>query len=217
MPNRLRTLIVDDSAVMRRGIRTLLELDDGIEVVGEAGDGDAALAMAAQTSPDIVLLDVRMPRRDGLSIVAELTRTARVLMLTFSDESHVVREAMAAGATGYLVHGTFDADSLAATVRSSASGMAALSGPALTAMMAGDQPAAGPRPGKASAWGLSVRQAEVMDLISQGRSNREIARELFLTEKTVKNHINQIFMKLSASNRGQAIATWLGTGPGTQP
>ena len=214
MTDNIKALIVDDSAVVRRGVRTLLELDGGIDIVGEADDGEVGLALAAQTQPDIVLLDVRMPRRDGLSIVAELSRSARVLMLTFSDDSHVVRQAMSAGATGYLVHGTFDADSLAATVRSAAAGMAALSGPAISAMMGGggtDEP----HPDKAEKWALSARQAEVMDLISQGRTNREIAKELFLTEKTVKNHINQIFTKLNAGNRGQAIAAWLGTAPST--
>lgn len=216
MTGKIKALIVDDSAVVRRGVRTLLELDDGIEVVGEASDGDAALALATESRPDIVLLDVRMPRRDGLSIIAELAQSARVLMLTFSDESNVIHKAMAAGATGYLVHGTFDADSLAATVRSAASGMAALSGPALSAMMTPEQPDAS-SPDKAATWGMSLRQAEVMDLIAKGRSNREIARDLFLTEKTVKNHINQVFSKLGAANRGQAIATWLGTASGSQP
>lgn len=217
MTDRIKALIVDDSAVVRRGVRTLLELDDDIEVVGEAGDGDAALALAAETQPDIVLLDVRMPRRDGLSIIAELAQAARVLMLTFSDESHVIHQAMAAGATGYLVHGTFDADSLAATVRSAASGMAALSGPALSAMLAPAQAEPVNGADRAGKWGLSLRQAEVMDLIAQGSSNREIAKALFLTEKTVKNHINQVFSKLDAANRGQAIATWLGTAPGSPP
>lgn len=206
---RVRTLIVDDSAVVRRGLRTLLELDDAIEVVGEADDGDSALLLTAETRPDIVLLDVRMPRRDGLSVVATLAGQARVLMLTFSDEPHVVRSAMEAGATGYLVHGTFDAESLAATVRSAAAGMAAFSGPALTAVMTPAEPDSVAERGEQ--FGLSPRQVEVMELIAAGRGNREIARELFLTEKTVKNHINQIFTKLQADSRGQAIALWLGT------
>lgn len=206
----VRTLIVDDSAVVRRGVRTLLELHEGLEVVGEAGDGDTALALAGETSPDIVLLDVRMPQRDGLSVVAELAAQSRVLMLTFSDEPDVVRAALDAGATGYLVHGTFDADSLAATVISAAAGMAAFSGPALAAVR---MPATDPRDAdsRARGWGLSERQGEVMSLIAAGHGNREIARELFLTEKTVKNHINQIFAKLGVRNRGQAIAVWLGT------
>ena len=95
--------------------------------------------------------------------------------------------------------------------------MAALSGPALTAMMGSATPAPLTAHEKGPQWGLSLRQAEVMELISQGRSNREIAKELFLTEKTVKNHINQIFTKLDASNRGQAIAAWLGTAPTSTP
>lgn len=209
MTHPVRTLIVDDSAVVRRGVRTLLELDEGIEVVGEAGDGESALALAAESRPDIVLLDVRMPKRDGLSVVSTLAQGSRVLMLTFSDEPHVIRSAMESGATGYLVHGTFDAESLAATVRSAASGMAAFSGPALTAMMAPPEPP--DLAAKGLEWGLSLRQVEVMELIAAGRGNREIARDLFLTEKTVKNHINQIFSKLQVQTRAQAIALWLGT------
>ncbi len=207
MATPVRVAIVDDSAVMRRGISALLEVDEGVVVVGEAGDGDEALALADRESPDIVLLDVRMPRRDGVSVVRELSARCRVLMLTFSDETDIIRRALDEGAVGYLVHGTFDADSLAAMVRTAAAGTTALSGPALTAVLSPAAPAR--RTGEE--WGLSARQAEVMDLVSRGQNNRAIAQGLFLTEKTVKNHINQIFAKLGASSRGEAIATWLGT------
>ncbi|MFV0407025.1 MAG: response regulator [Propioniciclava sp.] len=200
-------LIVDDSEVMRRGIRTLLELDDSLQILGEAADGNEALHLATQLKPQVTLMDVRMPGRDGLSVVAEIAALGRVLMLTFSDEPHVVREALASGAIGYLVHGTFDADSLAATVHSAAAGMSTLSGPALQAVQ---EPARAATTDPAPTWGLSARQGEVMDRIASGMSNRQIARELFLTEKTVKNHINQIFAKLGVSNRGEAMARWLG-------
>lgn len=199
--------LVDDSDVVRRGLRTLLELDGEIEIVGEAADGDAALELVARLHPDIVLLDVRMPRRDGLSVVAELSDSTKVLMMTFSDEPAVIRSALEAGAIGYLVHGTFDAGALSSIVRSAAAGSRALSGPALDAVFE-----RGPAPlAAAKEFDLSPRQSEVMDLVAGGHTNGSIARTLFLTEKTVKNHINQIFTKLGASNRGQAIALWLGT------
>lgn len=210
MATPVRVAIVDDSAVMRRGISALLEVDDGIVVVGEAGNGDEALTLVAHEAPDIALLDVRMPGRDGLSVVKELAGRCRVLMLTFSDETAVIRRALDDGAVGYLVHGTFDADSLTAMVKTAAAGTVALSGPALTAVLTPQAPTA--RSG--DEWGLSARQVEVMELVAQGQNNRTIAQGLFLTEKTVKNHINQIFAKLGATSRGEAIATWLGTATG---
>ncbi len=199
--------IVDDSAVMRRGIRALLETDDELEIVGEAGDGDAALALLADERPDVILLDVRMPSRDGLSVVRELTESTRVLMLTFSDESDVIHTALEEGAVGYLVHGTFDADRLAFMVRAAAEGTGTLSGPALEALRAGLAPTASPA---RDTHDLSERQVEVMDLVAAGKSNGAIAKELFLSEKTVKNHINQIFAKLAVTSRAEAIVAWLG-------
>lgn len=204
----LKVLIVDDSEVVRRGIRALLELAPDLAIVGEAGDGDEALALAANTHPDVVLLDVQMPGRDGLSVVATLAQRARVLMLTFSDTPAVIHSAMDSGATGYIVHGTFDADSLAATVRNVAHGLSVFSGPALDAVRAG-KAASVASPAEPDSLGLSTRQVEVLDLVSRGLTNQEIAQELFLTPKTVKNHINQIFSKLGVLNRGQAIALWL--------
>lgn len=202
-----KVLIVDDSQVVRRGIRALLELAPDLTIVGEAGDGDQALALAAQTQPDVVLLDVQMPGRDGLSVVSNLAQQARVLMLTFSDAPEVVLTAMDSGATGYVVHGTFDADALAATVRNVAEGLGVFSGPALDAVRAGKAAVTSP---PVDPWGLSARQIEVLELVADGLTNQEIAERLFLTPKTVKNHINQIFSKLGARNRGQAIALWLG-------
>ncbi|MGL4743969.1 MAG: response regulator [Dermatophilaceae bacterium] len=201
--------IVDDSAVMRRGVRSLIETDDELAIVGEAGNGAEALQVVRQTAPDVVLLDVRMPERDGLSVVRELAETAHVVMLTFSDETEVILHALEEGAIGYLVHGTFGAEGLAAMVRAAAEGTGALSGPALDALRAGHT-----LPVARAGFGLSDRQAEVMDLIAAGRGNREIAKHLFVSEKTVKNHINQIFPKLAVTTRAEAIVAWLGTSTG---
>ena len=221
----VRVLIVDDSPVVRMGLRSLLLVEDGIEVVGEAGDGDEGLSMASNLRPDVVLLDVRMPRRDGVSVVSEIAELAKVLMMTFTDETHVIQEALRRGASGYLVHGTFDAEFLGSMVRQCAGGAGAFSGPALAALrsggtatpqvpptLGGTVEASPPHRGEEITGGLSPRQVEVMDLVAEGRSNREIAAELFLAEKTVKNHINAIFAELGVGTRAEAIVRWLRRG-----
>ena len=128
-PTAHTVCIVDDSAVMRRGIRSLVETDDQPEIVAEAGNGEQALAAVRRLRPDVVLLDVRMPTRDGISVVREISEVSHVLMLTYSDESEVVLAALDEGAIGYLVHGSFDADRLGAMVRAAAEGTGSLSGP----------------------------------------------------------------------------------------
>lgn len=208
----VRIVIVDDSAIVRTGLRTLIGLDEALEIVGEAEDGDEAVELVTRTRPDVTLLDVRMPRRDGLSTLTDIAGITRVVMLTFTDEPATIHRALRDGALGYLVHGTFDADSLAATIRAVAAGSGAFSGPALDVLRGGSAaPAPGERP--RSTFGLSARQAEVMGLIAAGRSNVEIAKELFLAEKTVKNHINQIFAILGVTSRAQAIVLWLDPPP----
>lgn len=220
MSETLRILIVDDSPVVRMGLMALLATEDGLEVVGEAGDGDQALELAEQLTPDVVLLDVRMPRRDGVSVIVDLAVTATVIMMTFTDEAHVIQDALRRGASGYLVHGTFDAVFLGSMIRQCAAGAGAFSGPALAALRGG--PAASGLEGSAPSMsattatrgqqdrpGLSPRQVEVMDLVAQGRSNQQVAGELFLAEKTVKNHINAIFAELGVASRAEAIVLWL--------
>lgn len=198
--------VVDDSDIMRKGLLALLGTDPGLEIVGQAGDGDEAIALVQAARPDVLLLDVRMPRRDGLSIVKEVAGLTRVLMLTFTDDDASIHKAMSDGAAGYLVHGTFDAESLAHMVRATASGAAPVSDVALRALQRG---AVASTPEPPSDLGLSARQVEVMDLIAEGRSNSDIAKHLFLAEKTVKNHINQIFAALNVATRAEAIVRWL--------
>lgn len=210
-------LVVDDNVMVRKGLRGLLETSELIEVVGEASDGLQAESMTRALQPDVVLLDVRMPRRDGVETARAIAPLTTVVMLTFTNEPEHIRAAVAAGASGYLVHGSFDADALVHTVRSAVLGGGAFSREALDALRAG---ASAPDPAatkgaRREEFGLSERQAELMDLITQGLSNRDIAKELFLSEKTVKNHINAIFGRLVVTSRSEAIALWLGTGPTT--
>jgi DNA-binding NarL/FixJ family response regulator len=207
----IRVLIVDDNPVIRRGVAALLSDAEDIRIVGEAGDGREALTVAAKTSPDVVLLDIRMPVMDGVTAAAKLSERARVMMLTYTDESEKVVEAIRQGASGYLIHGQFEADELADRIRQLASGETVLS-PAVvgTVFDALRRPPGSPDEASGPA-SLTSREREVMNLISQGLTNQQIAERFVLSEKTVKNHVNRIYGKLGASNRAHATALWLGS------
>ncbi|MEO9322610.1 response regulator transcription factor [Nocardioides sp. C4-1] len=211
----VRTLIVDDNPVVRTGLRSLLDASPDVEVVGEAGDGILAESMVRNLSPDVVLLDVRMPRRDGVQTARVIAPLTTVVMLTFTDEPEHIRAALDAGAAGYLVHGSFDASTLVHTVRQAAQGAGAFSRQALEVIREGRASAdhAVEHEDRQRQFDLSERQRELMELISRGLTNAEIAAELYLAEKTVKNHVNAIFGKLVVTNRSEAIAVWLGRRP----
>jgi DNA-binding NarL/FixJ family response regulator len=197
--------VADDNPVVRMGIRSLLATTDDIRVVGEAGDGSSAVALAKAKRPDVMLLDVRMPRQDGVSAATEVAKVSAVLMLTYSESPEVISAAVQAGARGYLVHGHFTENELLSAVRMAAHGLGTFSAQAVAALSS-------PGPSKAALaarYALSEREADVMELIAKGSTNSEIARVLFISEKTVKNHINRIFTKLGASNRGHAVSLWL--------
>jgi len=207
----IRVMIVDDNAVIRRGVAALLEEADDIRLVGEAGDGREAIRIAGEAEPDVVLLDVRMPVMDGVEAAGPLAERARVMMLTYTDDQERVVAAIRAGAAGYLVHGQFDADELAIRIRQLAAGETVLS-PAIvgTVFEALRKTPGSPDEADGPA-SLTEREREIMNLISQGLTNRDIAERFVLSEKTVKNHVNRIYSKLGASNRAQATALWLGT------
>lgn len=208
----MRVLVADDNALIRLGVRAALEeLPDVAEVV-EAPNGAVAVARVQEGDVDVVLLDVRMPELDGLSALTDIVPHATVLMLTNTDDMASVAEAMRAGASGYIVHGSLDPQGIGAAIRTCLAGGRVMSGfePWATPVPASPAPPTG---GAGVRAGLSEREAEIMDVVSQGLTNTQIARQLFLSEKTVKNHINRIFAKLGVTNRAQAIAAWLGTGP----
>lgn len=210
----IRVLIADDNPVVRSGLVSVLEAAGDITVVGEAGNGGRAIQLAASLEPDLVLLDVRMPLVDGLAAVERLGRTVPVMMLTYTDDPDVVREAIRRGAIGYLTYGTFSSEELVDAVRGVVrNGVNPLSPAAVSVLIeaARNQRPTVPSDDARAGFGLSAREAEVMGHITQGKSNREIAAELFLTEKTVKNHVNRIFGKLAVTSRSAAIARWLGT------
>jgi DNA-binding NarL/FixJ family response regulator len=207
----IRVMIVDDNAVIRRGVAALLEEADDIRLVGEAGDGREAIRVAGEAEPDVVLLDVRMPVMDGVEAAGPLAERARVMMLTYTDDQERVVAAIRAGAAGYLVHGQFDADELAVRIRQLAAGETVLSPAVVGTVFDALRKTPGSPDEADGPASLTEREREIMNLISQGLTNRDIAERFVLSEKTVKNHVNRIYSKLGATNRAQATALWLGT------
>jgi DNA-binding NarL/FixJ family response regulator len=210
----IRVLIADDNAVIRGGVRALLEAEaEDIEVVGEAATGREAIDLAERLEPDVVLLDIRMPVMDGVEAATRLSGRFKVMMLTYSEDEPMVVGAIRAGAHGYLVHGRFDPDELARSVRELAEGHQVLS-PAVAPVVFGALRRAVPTPAQGrperGVESLTEREREVMTLIARGGSNRMIAAQLVISEKTVKNHIRNIYEKLEVSSRAEATARWLG-------
>ncbi|MFB6825545.1 response regulator [Streptomyces virginiae] len=201
----IRVLLVDDHQVVRRGLRTFLEVQEDIEVVGEASDGEEGIARAEELGPDVILMDIKMPGTDGIEALRrlrELANPARVLIVTSFTEQRTVVPALRAGAAGY-VYKDIDPDALAGAIRSVHAGHVLLQPEVALALLSQeDQGAPTGRPGS-----LTDREREVLGLIADGRSNREIARALVLSEKTVKTHVSNILMKLDLSDRTQA-ALW---------
>lgn len=210
----LRVVVADDNAVVRSGLVSLLQAG-GVEVVGEAADGEQAIALAERLRPDLVLLDVRMPLVDGVTAAQQLAKTTRVLMLTYTDAPEIIRAAIGNGAVGYLVHGTFTPEELLTAVRDAAAGANPLSPAAVSVLVGAVQHQAKAKPeSPRNRFGLSARETEVMELVAQGYPNSAIAARLFLADKTVKNHVNHIYAKLGVTSRAAAIALWLGSAEG---
>jgi two-component system, NarL family, response regulator LiaR len=198
----IRVLVVDDHAVVREGLRTFLELQDGIEVVGEAADGRDAVRTAAELRPDVVLMDLVMPRLDGVAAMRELRRrlpSSRVIVLTSFAEDDRLLPAIQAGAAGYLLKDV-EPRELARAVRAAHAGEALLD-PAVAARLVD---AIAQPPGEAPPDRLTARERQVLGLIGRGLSNKLIARELGISEKTVKTHVGHVLAKLGVTDRTQA-------------
>ncbi|MGW0559293.1 response regulator [Streptomyces sp. NPDC003016] len=201
----IRVLLVDDHQVVRRGLRTFLEIQEDIEVVGEAADGAEGVARAEELRPDVVLMDIKMPGTDGIDALRklrELANPAKVLIVTSFTEQRTVVPALRAGASGY-VYKDVDPDALAGAIRSVHAGHVLLQPEVAGALLSQEDGNSGTGRGST----LTEREREVLTLIADGRSNREIARALVLSEKTVKTHVSNILMKLDLSDRTQA-ALW---------
>ena len=210
----VRVLVCDDNPVIRSGVRSLLESSGEVEVVGEASNGREAVERTAETSPEVVLLDVRMPVMDGVAAADEISGRAKVLMLTYGEDEEMVAGAIRAGASGYLVHGRFTPEELVGAISDVAAGRQVLS-PAVVPKVFAALREGGEGSTSGGLTELTEREREVMNQLAQGMSNPEIAEALFISEKTVKNHINRIYAKLGVTDRAGAIATWLGTRPRT--
>jgi DNA-binding NarL/FixJ family response regulator len=200
----IRVLLADDQRVVREGLGTLLGLLDGIELVGTAADGEEAIALAAERDPDVVLMDLRMPRCDGIEAIRRLAergeRPRTIALTTYADEESVLR-ALRAGARGYLTKDA-GADEIRAALEAVAGGAAALD-PAVQHHVVGAL-AAEAEPELPD--GLTPREAEVLALIAGGLTNAEIADRLVVSGATVKSHVNHIFAKAGVRDRAQAVA-----------
>ncbi len=198
---------MDDQELFRRGLTMLLGVEEDIEVVGEAGDGVAATELAATAVPDVILMDVRMPKRSGIEAcvaIKEVAPTARIIMLTVSDEEADLYDAVKNGASGYLLKDS-SIDEVAQAIRVVADGQSLIS-PSMAIKLLDEfkqmsrsdrQQVPSPR--------LTDRELEVLKLVAQGLNNREIAKRLFISENTVKNHVRNILEKLQLHSRMEAV------------
>jgi DNA-binding NarL/FixJ family response regulator len=205
----IRVLVVDDHALFRRGLEMVLGQEPDIEVVGEAADGAEAVAKASALLPDIVLMDVRMPRRSGIeacTAIKDVVPSAKIVMLTISDEEADLYEAIKAGASGYLLK-EISIDEVASAIRAVAGGQSLIS-PSMASKLLSefatmikktDERHQVPAPR------LTERELEVLKLVARGLNNRDIAKELFISENTVKNHIRNILEKLQLHSRMEAV------------
>jgi two-component system NarL family response regulator len=203
----IRVVVVDDQQLFRRGLTMLLSVEEDIEVVGEAGDGVAAAELAGTAVPDVILMDVRMPKRSGIEACAsikEVAPTARIIMLTVSDEEADLYDAVKNGASGYLLKDS-SIDEVAQAIRVVADGQSLIS-PSMAIKLLDEfkqmsrsdrQQVPSPR--------LTERELEVLKLVAQGLNNREIAKRLFISENTVKNHVRNILEKLQLHSRMEAV------------
>jgi DNA-binding NarL/FixJ family response regulator len=205
MGEPIRVVVADDQALVRDGLVEILDAEPDITVVGEAGDGHAAVAAAGSLSPDVVLMDVRMPGLDGIAATAAICAgtSVRVLMLTTYDVDEHVYAALRAGASGFLLKSMRGRD-LADAVRVVAAGEALLA-PSVTRRLIADLAARpAPAPSQRIA-GLSPRETDTLRALARGLSNAEIAAELFVTEHTVKTHVSNLLAKLGLRDRVQAV------------
>jgi DNA-binding NarL/FixJ family response regulator len=203
----VRVLLVDDHPVVRAGLRGMLAAEDGIEVVGEAGSGAEAVATAAALTPDVVLMDLRMPGVDGVTATGRILAvnpSVRVVVLTTYETDADILRAVEAGASGYLLKDASPAD-LNRAVRAAVRGETVLA-PSVAARLVSTVRRPGPAPT------LSARELEVLRLVGKGLTNADIGRELFISEATVKTHLLRMFHKLGVSDRTAAVTTALARG-----
>jgi DNA-binding NarL/FixJ family response regulator len=200
-PEPIRVIIVDDQELFRRGLTMLMDVEPGLDVVGEAGDGQTGIELASRVAPDVVLLDVRMPKISGIEAcvaIKEAVPAAKILMLTVSDEEKDLYEAVKSGANGYLLKDS-SIEEVAQAVRVVADGQSLISPSMAFKQMS--QPDRSP----VSTFRLTERELEVLRLVAQGLNNKDIAKKLFISENTVKNHVRNLLEKLQLHSRMEAV------------
>jgi two-component system NarL family response regulator len=208
-PESIRVLIADDQALFRRGLSVVLGSEQGIEVVADAGDGEEAIAMASDLAPDVVLLDVRMPRVGGIEAarrIREILPSTKILMLTVSDEEDDLYEAIKAGASGYLLK-EISVEEVACAIQAVTHGQSLIS-PSMASKLLAEFNALARRAAERDplpAPVLTPRELEVLRLVARGMSNRDVAEQLFISENTVKNHVRNILEKLHLHSRMEAV------------
>ena len=203
-------MIVDDNELFLGGLRSILSLEDDIEVVGEAGDGAAAAVLVAATAPDVVLMDVRMPKRSGIEAcqaIKDAAPATRIIMLTASDEEADLYDALKHGASGYLLKDS-SIDEVANAVRLAGEDHAMISPSMATKLL--DEFKQVSRTDRPAAPLLTERELEVLRLVAKGLGNREIGRELFISQNTVKNHVRNMLEKLHLHSRLEAVMYAIG-------
>jgi DNA-binding NarL/FixJ family response regulator len=207
--DRLRVLVVDDHALFRRGLQTILEQEADLELVGEASDGAEAVDKAQELMPDVVLMDVRMPKRSGIEAttqIKDLLPHVKILMLTISDEEADLYDAIKAGASGYLLK-EIPIEEVADAIRSVWAGQSRIS-PSMASKLLSEFSAmakgGADRP-QVPTPKLTDREMEVLQLVAKGLNNRDIAKQLYISENTVKNHIRNILEKLHLHSRMEAV------------
>ncbi len=207
MPDPVTVLIVDDQRLMRDGLRILLEMENDLEVIGEAGNGQEALEAYEKLAPHVVLMDIRMPVMDGVEAIRQLHSRwpdAKVIILTTFDDDEYVFEGLRAGALGYLLKDV-SGEELAEAIRTVAAGGALIDPSVTRKVVAEFARMTAPRAASPSlAEPLSQREREILQLLAQGLTNREIAQRLYLAEGTVKNYVSNILGKVGARDRTQA-------------
>jgi DNA-binding NarL/FixJ family response regulator len=210
-PDPIRALIVDDHALFRRGLEMVLAAEDDIELVGEASDGAEAVEKAAESLPDVVLMDIRMPKSSGIEAcraMKEAAPSSKIVILTISDEEEDLFEAIRAGASGYLLK-DIPLDEVADVVRAVHGGQSlinpSMAGKLLTEFATLAKRDDEERAQQVPAPKLTDREMQVLKLVARGMNNRDIAKELFISENTVKNHVRNILEKLQIHSRMEAV------------
>ncbi len=203
----VRVLVVDDQELFRRGLIMLLSGDTDIEVVGEASDGITATELAVKTAPDVILLDVRMPRRTGVEAcrgIKEAVPSAKIIMLTVSDEEADLYESVKNGASGYLLKDS-SIEEVAQAIRVVNEGQSLISPSMAVKLIDEFKQMSKPEREQGPALRLTERELEVLRMVAKGLNNREVAKELFISENTVKNHVRNILEKLQLHSRMEAV------------